>query len=684
MRVGAVGFLVGLVVFAGAVPARADKGLSVEADSVYRVGDETVAVEVIFTLRNEVPDKTEDGIVYQYFYDRLPVALPSSAAGVVAVSGGSRLAVTTEEDGSGILATVHLPDRLLYGQERTVRVTFDLVGGDPRSDEFQRVNDAYAWFVAWAYGDPGRSSVRVIIPPGSEVEWLGGPVTQIETDEGQILVAEAVADPEQWYVAVSVRDDAALESEVVRFRGGDLTIRSWPGDEVWTGFVSDVITRGVPVLIENIGLTWPDEDLEVLQSYSPYIYGYAGWYLPDQGRIEVGEDLDAQTVLHELAHLWVNNGLFDARWINEGLAEELALQTRLEVGLEGPSPPVSPPQAGKQLLNRWDIPRFDRGDNQEREAYGYTTSWLVTHRLVSEIGVEAMSEVIASADADLIAYRGDDEPETVAVVDDWRRYLDLLEEVGGSTEAEALFRRYAVTRLEAETLDVRAESRAAYHRLQELGDRWAMPPAVRIPMGEWRFDDAAVQITTGQVALQTRDEIAEAAVRLGVRPPDLERMFEQSTDLAPVIEALNDQKDSVYLLVEAQSEIERPKTFMETIGLLGSDPEDGFEQARLAFEDNDLAQSDRLGRDVLTEIGSASDSGAGRVSLGVGSATMVGLGTWMLRRNRGGGRARPAAAFDGHSLPGAETNGGSQLVPSSGGETGQASSDTHTDSSPSD
>lgn len=649
MRHTFVLLLVGSLVMAGSAPARAEEGLVVTAQSVYTVGDEAVEVEVTFNLRNVVPDREEGGMTYRYFFEQFPVGIPGEVERLEArTGGGGRLAVTTESSEGGQLATIHLPEPLFYGEERTVRLTFDLVGGEPRSEKFQRVNDAYAWFVAWAYGDPGRSGVKVIIPAGSEIEWLGGPVVETVGEDGIVLTAQGVENPFDWYVAVSVRDDAALESEVVRFDGGRLTVRSWPDDDVWTGFVSEVVTQGVPALIENLGLPWPEDDLEVLQSYSPYIYGYAGWYLPASDRIEVGEDLDAQTVLHEIAHLWVNSNLFDSRWIDEGLAEELALQARLDTGLAGPRPPRTVDDNGRVVLNRWEVPRFDRKDNQETEAYGYTASWLVTHELVSEIGTEAMSQVIISAAEDLIAYRGEGEPEKVAPLDDWRRYLDLLEEVGGSIRAEDLFREYAVTRLQGESMDLRAASRASYVRLEEVGGSWGPPPAVRVPMGEWRFAEADGAIAQAMALLTMRDRLGEMASDLGVRPPDLERMFEQAEDLAPVAAAFEEQSVVLERLTDAADELNRSKGVLERVGLVGTDHRDGLEQAKLAFEADEMAQSLRAAEEVVSGIARARDDGATRVSIGLGSATVIGLGAWSIVRRR---RPQPISETQTFSSP---------------------------------
>ena len=52
---------------------------------------------------------------------------------------------------------------LFYRQTTKVRVTFDLPGGAPRSTSPVRVGSAFATFVAWAFGDIGRTDAQPIL-----------------------------------------------------------------------------------------------------------------------------------------------------------------------------------------------------------------------------------------------------------------------------------------------------------------------------------------------------------------------------------------------------------------------------------------------------------------------------------------------------------------------------------------
>lgn len=626
--------------FSLAGPAQADEsGLVVEAQTIYTLESDRVAVEIDMILTNTLPDSEEGGVTFQYYFDTLTLPIPAGAVDVVArTNSGSRLQVSSgETDGNVQSAVITLGSRLLYGAQQRIRLDFDLPGAEERSDGQFRINEAYAWFVAWAYGDPGRSFVSVRIPGDYQAEWLGGPLTGVEESDGDTVFSVAgLPNPAEWYLVVSARNDAALRSEIVSFRGGSLELRSWPQDEEWLAYVTETVDKGLPAMIEAVGQPWPRSDLEILQSYTPTIYGYAGWYLPETGRIEIGESLDAQVILHEAAHLWFNESLFDARWINEGLSEEYAYQARLDSFLPGIEPRTSLGTDGRVSLNRWGVPTFQRDGVDDQEFYGYEASWFVTHELVADIGLESMAAVIAAASDDEIAYRGAGEPESVDPRDDWRRYLDLLEEVGGSTRAEGLFREYVVTRLEEESLDLRAVARDRYAAAAAIAGDWAMPLPVRRPMSDWEFEEALAAIQQVGAILEERDEVAAMAGTLGVDQPDLERMFEEAEEFGSVASAIEAQSEAITALNEARDALDDPQGIMEKIGLVGEEFADDYEQAVLAFESNDLDQALRSAREVESNREGAAGRGATRVTVSFGSATLV-VGAWYLlvRRRQG-------------------------------------------------
>lgn len=619
------------------LPAQAvEEGLEVSAVATYRLSETAVDVEVVLSLRNTLPDRDEGGVTFQYFFDHIVVPIPAEATSVVAVGGsGRRLLVEPDEEVIGEIVVlgidVALGDRLLFGEMTEVTIRFQLPGEPARSEGTIRVNPAYAWFYAWAYGDPGRSEVIIEVPAQYAVEWLGGPVTESKTNGVTRLTGTGIAEPDFWFVAVSARNDLALTQSAVPFPGGNVRIRSWPDDFDWSGFVGETVTRALPQMIEWVGLDWPEAGIEILEAYTPTIYGYAGWYLPERGRIEIGEALDAHVILHEASHIWFNHGLFDARWINEGLAEEYAFRARSSAGYSGPSAPAAAPGPAPFSLNRWDVPTFLRDDDIESELYGYETSWFVTNAIVEEIGLDMMSKVIAAAEGNLIAYRGTSAPEQVGPVDDWRRYLDLLEEVGGSTKAEQLFRDHVTTRLEEETLDRRSTTRRDYHDLRLVAGPWDLPPVLRLAMDGWDFDSAERMIPQIRAIIDNRDDIRTVANELGVTEPSLERMFETGTELSQVAASLQEQKQVVEVVRRSVASVKREKSLFETIGLWGEASDDDIEQALLAFEVNDLDASLDHAVSVETTMAIAGSVGERRVALAGGTLVLLAAGIWLIR-----------------------------------------------------
>lgn len=107
--------------------------------------------------------------------------------------------------------------------------------------------------------------------------------------------------------------------------------------------------------------------------------------------------------------------------------------------------------------------------------------------LSGEIGMRGLAEVIAAVADRTIAYRGDPDPERAAGPADWRRLLDLLEEVGGSELADDVFSAHVVTEAQAALMEERERARDAYRELGEAGLEWSPPTAVRLAMDDWEL-----------------------------------------------------------------------------------------------------------------------------------------------------------------------------------------------------
>jgi hypothetical protein len=649
--------------------ARAAEELSLTVASTYTLDPADQAIHVVMdvTAKNLKPDRVADGVITSYFYNQLSFGIQEEATAVRATSGGSRLTATTAARDRFQALTVRLSRNLDLGETQRVRITFDLPGGAPRSDSNIRVGAAFSTFYAWAWGDAGKSSVTIAIPAGFEEDVIGSPMTRKSDATTIRLAAPAIAQPDTWFVTVDAERPASLTSDpVVIPGGGRLTVRAWPEDTEWRTKVHELIEKGLPRLQQNIGLDWPvTGDLGVYEVHTPLLEGYAGVYYTDADRIEIGEDLDDLTILHEASHAWFNGDLFTDRWIAEGFADEYAALVLRELGLGRPAPDsIIPTSLGAVRLNAWRHPGgIDDQTTDDRESYGYNASWTLMRGLVDEIGIDGMREVIGAAASKQTAYPGAPAPETVAGVTDWRRFLDLLEEVGGATGAEPLFRRWVTESHQDEILDDRAAARAAYAALLKAGDGWLAPYAVRSKLDGWDFDRAQTAIDAAEEVLTSREAVEARVATLGIESTGrLEAAYESAkVDLADARELADEQLRALDALVVARDTLARERDAFTTVGLIGAEPEAEFAAATAAFEDDDLATADADAADVRATVEGASEVGRGRVvSAGVaaGGAFALGAGAVFVARRRRRGNAEAARAFGavppaGSSDPGA-------------------------------
>ncbi len=288
---------------AGTVQAAGDP-LRVSADTTYRVdtGDRLVRVRVDFRLTNLQPNtvrRTSLGTTTtRYFFDRFLFAIPTEARSLVVTSAGSRLASSIRARDGFRGVTVRFPG-IFYRASRSIRVEFTLPGGKPRSRSDIRVGSAFTTFTAWAWGDPGRSTVRISLPKGFVDAGYGNDVTQRTRSNGVELSSGTIREPDDWYRVVVADRPSALTDLRIEPAGRGVVVQAWPEDTVWRDRVADVLDKGLPVLEEMIGLPWPvSGDLTVSEVHAPLLHGYAGFYDASTDDITMSEVLDDQTILH--------------------------------------------------------------------------------------------------------------------------------------------------------------------------------------------------------------------------------------------------------------------------------------------------------------------------------------------------------------------------------------------------
>jgi hypothetical protein len=616
----------------GVGPALAeDDGLRFESRSVYRLdpASDVVNVTVELTVTHEVPDPSDGSF---YYFDGVSLAVPAEAANVSAVGDGGPAAVMLEPSDLPTWrhATIEVTPVLRFRQTRSYTLTFTLPGLAPRSEGLTRINDAVAAFLAVAHGDPGLASVEVVLPSTLDTDVVGADVEARVDGDVRVYTAAGIADPDTWAASVLARDEEALVDNRIEAAGHAIDVRAWPGDTAWSEFVTQQAQTGIPALEELIGLPWPApaDGLDVVESVTPLAHGFGGWYDSSRNTIEIGDELDPHLVLHELSHLWFNGTLFDQRWILEGLAEDYASRALATVGGAAPGPEVlGPDHPGALPLNAWTASEGVRDEvTVQRELFAYATAWSVVRRLNDEIGTEAMAAVLATAADDLIAYQGDAPPEGFTGPADWRRLLDLLEEVGGSTTASDVFATVVATPEQQPSITDRRSARAVYDGLEVAGGDWTPPLAVRQAMAAWDFASALALAETASAVLGVRDQITASVEPLGVEAPEpLESAYESAsgdaTDLDDVASLADETLDAAGELVSADQLADADRGVLATIGLWGRDVDAELRTAVAEFENGDPAAATEHADRVEQLLDGA--RGAGRLRAAAAAAVLL-------------------------------------------------------------
>ena len=649
----------GHLVLAASPAAAADEpGLEFRSETSYELQPEAQLVHVneTITVTNTKPEERDGNIVRRIFYNGVKLPVPVGARNVAAVSGGVVVQVDILDAGGKAVAPAEIKfPSLFYGQSRTIYFAYDLPGDPPRSKGLLRVNPAYASFVAFGVGDQRKVDVSVSIPAGFETETFGADVPAAANAGTTVYAANGIVTPDDWYLQVSARADAALTKTDLHVGGHPLSVRSWPGDDEWSSWVNGELRKGVPELEQLVGQPWPIKDrLEVIEAVTPYLRGYAGWYQPQQNRIEVGEKLDERTLLHELSHVWFNRSFFTSRWINEGMAEEYSAQAIIKLGGTVDDPkPVNRSDPNAVTLEDWSAPKR-RDSASDVEEYGYNTSWSVIHQLTAEIGVEGMAKVVDGALAHRSAYPGADGNEATADDADWKRFLDLLEERGGSTKATELFAANVVGPADNELLTKRTAARAAYHELAAAGNGWAAPQGVRSLMSEWSFEPAMSFIDKANAVIVLRDELqavaAQSDLTLPVGAQDDYQAARSTDDLDKIVEQMNRQMEAARLLASAKAAVASPRGRFARVGLYHRHPEADLAQASSAFAGNDPEGAVAAASRAVATVEQASSVGRQRAAMAggaLGGLALLGGGGVFVGHRRRRRRRVDATTFGG-------------------------------------
>lgn len=616
----------------------------------YRIDPERGAVDVTIELAvtADKPNRTlNNGNYYEYYFPGYFLAVPENAVDLtVADANGRELRFSINDENEGFhVLEINFRRNIFYRQTADVVVSYSLPEGVARSEVFARVNEAYAGFEVWLTPQIESASVTVISPNGFEDRSTGTNDFDIRPGENETMFVAEDVDPEEFWVLVSLARDESLVTTELSIEGNPIEISAWPGDEVWANHVTTNIETGLPLLIDTVGLPWPiDDELAVIESYSPYLLGYAGWYDPSTDEIEIGDELNSHLVFHELSHVWFNDDLSPHRWITEGLSDVFGAAVVTSLGEDPPElPDVSLGGTVAQPLNNWT--RFD--SDPELESWSYAASWAITDEIRDEVGLDVLSDVVQAAANRRIAYVGDGEPETGPRRVDWRVYLDLIENLGQVDDdaIAELFNDWVVRESSKPLLEKRAERREQYRELAAAGDTWAPPLGVRSAMSNWMFDGAARLIASSDAVLERREIVVEVIEPLEASlPTKLEAEYEKADeDLTDVSTLMTQVETAADGLRRSHEEVQRVSGPLRWVGAIGTDYQGDLDKAIAAFENGNLDTATADAGAVEAGVADLQRQGTIRVSIAVVLLiVLLGLVVLIVRMRRRRRRRRAA------------------------------------------
>ncbi len=612
-RARLVAAVVGLVAFVatalpGVPPAVAAAEYRLETSATYRIRTDAreVGVRVAMEFTNTTPDPAGQFSVFE----QIRLAVHDGATRFVARDGAGPLTVT---DGSRTIgddvvhvATIELREPLRYRESVRVELRYVLPDGESAG---VRVRPSVAIFPAWSFGTAGE--VSVAIPQGFEMRVDGDPLTE----DGDSLVSGQIDDPSAWLALVTAVAPAefANHEATIPLEGGtaDLVVRAFPDDEGWGQTTLETVSAALPLIEERFGLPYPLRGQLILVESVPASLTGFGESAASGVEIPVSFDQPPFTALHQVAHVWLPPTLVDSRWIEEGLASQVAAAVGEVLDV---SPPFNPRREAQRLATAaFPLDAWSTTPDAEADAFGYAASWAFLDEITNEVGAEAIPAVLARVAASVGPYeRGELAPEPApgggadpAVPLTSRSFLDQLEAVTDADLAP-LFEERVLTEADVALLDARAQARDAFDALVEASGGWGAPDPVASAMSEWRFDDATAEMTDAAAWLVERDELLDQMAAAGLSAPDrLRQAYRAYGGRAEALSELETEREVVEAYSAAAARVNAERSFLERLGLVGGpDPDAQLAMANGRFTDGDLPES----RAAIAEAGRIIDT----------------------------------------------------------------------------
>jgi hypothetical protein len=513
--------------------------LTVSTSATYRVDLETARVDVEFAYEFE---NLTAATAFPGFFESVPV----DAVDVVARDGsGQLLAGSTGEEEGFATWLVGFRSPLEPG-------------------------DSLAMTLNWAIDaaaspdliiEAGALAFDVYVPGPEDAQWSA---PTVEVPDGFRAVAPVV--PSQPYEIVRAEYlDVDRFVSTLSVLPPDLTISDWQSDGVWSDAVLDRAEAALGSLETWFGPR--TQPFEIRRSFPS----------DDHPRV-AADSVDlarsgAESIDHQLAHVWLADVPVDEPWFVEGLAAAFA----------GDRPnPAGPAD--------------------------------VVPIVVDEIGASGVRTIVAALRVEAITYPGV-VPERQPLPPDWRTLLDHFERVAGDEGIDEMFRSRVIDPADEPLLDRRAAARVDYDALVFRAGGWTLPPYLRMAMAGWEFDTFSAEQEAVNDVIVRRDALLawEESLELAPRDDGKEIFEAAQDDMAEVDALLDEQEAALESFDEAERLVNGDRGLLAAIGLIGHDPDGDLQALREAWEAGDYAKVERDGHKLAGLVEGAVGDGTIRL-----------------------------------------------------------------------
>jgi hypothetical protein len=362
--------------------------------------------------------------------------------------------------------------------------------------------------------------------------------------------------------------------------------------------------------------------------------------------ILVAFDQPPFTALHQVAHVWLDAELIEARWIREGMASDVAARVAAQLDLDLPYDPAA--ETASRADAAFPLDTWAATADADADAYGHAASWSLAGELHEMVGDEAMRTVLARVASSIGPYEtGDPEAATengVAVEPlTSRTLLDQLETVTGTDDLAALFADRVFTEDDVALLAPRAEARAEFDELLAAAEPWGAPDPVRGAMRAWTFDEARDLMAETRAWLRERDELLGVMEAAGLAAPERLHQAYRSFGGGPEAhEELDAERAVVDAYDAAVDDVNGPRSFLARVGLVaGADPAQRLTVANGRFADGDLRGAIEAINEAQAIVRSAETGGLIRILSVLLVVVILGALAVMLMRRRSAYTAGP-------------------------------------------